>query len=508
MRSVIIICGVACFLLASCKKFLDVKPKGKTIPVTVADFDHLLDNSTTVDWTFKDNNAGSLLSYLTDNVSLTPGVANVAYVLNNHPSRDHYYAYIFRQPYKNPLGTDYFWNSGSGGIYFSTAYFNNVIEGIRNIQGKDADQVSYGNRVTAQALTARAWAYFNLSNIYGPVYKPGGNNTTKTIPYVTSPDLGVPIPDLSTQEEVYANVLRDLHAALLTAPDVTNWPSRANKNATYALLAYYHLFTKKFDSVAYYANLAWTSATAGGVNKVLYDYNGFAWATPSNPVNSTITAQDAFLNAVNSREMLFYRATDAVTGYINAVSPSYPSAEYMGLFDQANDLRFKYFFLTAAGYKTTAGGGYDDGQQIQYYRGSKTVMTEGITYPELLLMRAEGYARTNKLTEAIADLNTLRQFRYKTGTPALAAGTQDQVIQMVLDERRRELPLGGVKRLLDLKRLTLDVGKPWSKTQIVHTIGTQSYTGTIDGPDFILTISNQALEKNPNWGIPLDTRPF
>ncbi len=55
---------------------------------------------------------------------------------------------------------------------------------------------------------------------------------------------------------------------------------------------------------------------------------------------------------------------------------------------------------------------------------------------------------------------------------------------------------------------TLDAGKPWSKTQLTHTIAGQTYTGTIDSKDFILPISNVVLKFNPNWGIPLDTRPF
>jgi hypothetical protein len=179
------------------------------------------------------------------------------------------------------------------------------------------------------------------------------------------------------------------------------------------------------------------------------------------------------------------------------------------LYDQATDLRYKYFFLTAPGYKTTYNGvTYDDGNQVQYYRGSKTQMTAGFTFPELLLMRAEGYARTNQLDKAIQDLNTLRKFRYITGTPDLAVASQDEVIKMVLDERRRELPLAHFKRFLDLKRFTLDAGKPWSKLTVTHTVGAQSFDGTVDSDDFILPISNLILQYNPQWGVPLDTRPF
>lgn len=497
----------ALFLTGSCNKYLDVKPKGKLIPETVSDFDHLLDNGNQMEWNFLDNNRGCMLSYLTDNVEITEGQAKVGFILNSHPNLNRYYSYAYRQPYNDPEVSDYFWGTGSTfGIYAQVSYFNNVIEGIKGIGQKTPEDELLAKKAVAQATLARAWCYFNANQIFGPVYKPGGDNSAKTIPYVVNPDINTALPDLSTSGEVVAHVLQDLYLALPDLPEIAPWPSRASKATGYAMLAYCHLFTQKFDSVAHYANLAWT-ANAANPATVLYDYNKFSWATPGNLVSSQIISpQDGYLNVVNSREMLFYRATDNNAGIGSSLS--YPSAELLGLFDQANDLRFKYFYINTAGYKTNLGGGYDDGMRISNYRPRKMKLTDGFSWPEVLLMRAEGYARTNRLDLAVADLNTLRQFRYKTGTPPLVAGTQDEVIQWVLEERRRELPLGGLKRFVDLKRLMLDNGKPWSKTQIAHAVGSQNYTGKIDSKDFTVPITNVVLRFNPAWGIPLDTRPF
>lgn len=492
-------------LMGSCKRFLDVKPKGKLIPSSVTDYDHLLDNSGTVELNFLDGNKGSMLAHLGDNLEMTEGQGKVGYLLSGHPNLERYYAYIFRQPYKNPNTDDQFWSSGSQGIYPQISYFNNVIEGIRSIDQKTPEEATIGRISVAQALVARAWCYFNASMIYGPVYKPGGDNSAKTIPYLVDVDVNKPVPNLSTTEEVAARVLHELHEALPDLPVRSSWPSRANKATGHAMLAYYHLFTRQFDSVAYYANRAWTAA--GNPEAVLYDYNKFKLADPSRPLTSLLVSQqDAFTNAVNSREILFYRATERDAGM--GASLSYPSAELIALHDQARDLRFSFFYLNSAGYKTTMGGGYDDGMRISNYRFRKMKLTDGFSWPEILLMRAEGYARTNRLDLAIADLNTLRQYRFKTGTPPLTVGTQDEVIRLVLEERRRELPIGGFKRFLDLKRFTLDKGKPWSKSRITHTIAGQTYSGTVDSKDFIVPISNVVLRFNPNWGIPLETRPY
>ncbi|WP_346316129.1 RagB/SusD family nutrient uptake outer membrane protein [Chitinophaga sp. YIM B06452] len=491
-------------LLSACNKFLDVKPKGKLIPSEVADFDHLLDNTNIVQFIFVDNNLGSMPGYLTDNLELSEGIAKIAYKANNHPNIDRFYAYTFRKPYNNPNVADYFWDWGT---YRSAAYFNNVIDGVSKIQDLSSGDMQYARRVLAQARAGRAWVYFHHSLLYGPIYRPGGNNSTRTIPYLTNSDVTAPMVDLSTQEEVFALVAQDLHAALPDAPENTNWPSRPNKAAVQTMLANYHLFTQKYDSAAYYANLAWTAATAsGGPGRVLYNYNDFTWTNPANVISSTIKAPDNFLSAVNSREILLYRSTDAGAGRSSA---SYPSAEFTALFDKNTDLRYKFFFLTAPGYKTTYNSvTYDDGERVQYYRGSKSQMTSGFTYPELLLIRAEAYARTNKLAEAIADLNLLRQYRYVTGTPPLAVGTQEEVIKAVLDERRRELPIGSIKRMLDLKRFVLEPGKPWHRAKITHMVGAEKFEANVDSDFFILNISNTILQYNPGWNIPLDTRPY
>lgn len=495
--------ALGALLFTSCNKYLDVKPKGKLIPSTVADFDHLLDNTNIVQWAFLDNNTGCMLAYLTDNVELSEGLGKISYLANNHPNLDRYYAYIFRQPYKNPATSDYFWDWGT---YRSAAYFNNVIVGVN--ASVTAETATYGKEVIAQALIGRAWSYFNTTLVYGPTYVPGGKNDTKTIPYVTSPDAAGKAPDLSTQAETFTRILEDLYTALPNAPLKTNYPSRPNKTAAYALLANIHLFTQKYDSVAYYANLAWTAATAGGEDKVLYDYNKFSWKEPNSLINSGINATDLFFTQPNSKEILLFRSADGGTGRTGS---AYPSAELIALHDQQNDLRYTYFYTPAPGYKATFNGvTYDDGIRIQNFRGSKSQITSGITYPEVLLLRAEGYARTNKPGLAIADLNTLRNYRYKTGTPQLSeAGlSTDQVIQAVLDERRRELPIGSIKRFLDLKRFSLEAGKPWSKAKVLHKVGTESFEGTVNSGTFILPISNTILKFNPNWGVPLDTRPF
>lgn len=147
---------------------------------------------------------------------------------------------------------------------------------------------------------------------------------------------------------------------------------------------------------------------------------------------------------------------------------------------------------------------YDDGIQLVYYRDELSI-TEGVTYPLLLLMKAEAAARINNLSAALADLNLLRKYRYKGPDSDLAGGTslsQDQLLNEILTERRREQPLVSFQRTLDLKRYAQDAGKPWSKDIIVHKIGEKTYSKSINDAYYqSLPIDNAILQYNPQWGI-------
>lgn len=510
-RNLYIILFTLLVVTNGCQHYLDVKPKGKLIPTQIADFDHLLDNIDIVRYPFLSNNSVCYLGHLTDNLTYSESLAEIAYLKNRSPNLNNYYAFTFRQPYGNPNTSDYFWDWG---MYRSAKFFNNVIDGIEGL-GEEVARSADAKAVMSQAYAGRAWAYFQGALVYGPVYQPDQENTEKTLPYVVDSDVSKPIPMISTQEEVFQKVWTDLHIALDGAPETTSYPSRPNKTATEAMLAYYHLFTQQYDSVLYYADRAWQRSIQNGVDQVVYDFNALSLADPQNPISSAITSPDNSINLPRSREILFFRATDQRAGLAN---DSYPSDSFIDLFDKENDLRFHYFFLEAPGYKTTSGGiTYDDGMRIQYYRGAtagttgtpKFQMTSGFTYPEVLLMRAEAYARTNRLSEAVADLNTLRRFRFKTGTPALSIpATQDEAILLVLEERRRELPIGHLKRFLDIKRYSLDTGKPWSLQTVEHVIGTNRYQGEVSSAHFRVHIVNPILRFNPHWEIPEDNRPY
>ncbi len=494
-------------LCMGCHDFLDVKPVGKLIPTEVEEFENILNNANTVDWYYMDNNRGTFLSMLTDNLEISENSANHNYVVT-HPNIDRYAAFTFNRPYRNPQKPDYFWEWGT---YRAIGLLNNVIDGVGDV--KTDKTAALADELAAQAKAARAWAFLTMAMVYGPVYDPATANDTRTIPYRTAASPSTPNPDLSTTAEVFKLAKEDIEFALQHAPKSVGNPSRMNLCAVQALMAYYYMFTRDFGKMLEYADLAWSNALAqrGSADNLIYDYNTFYYEEDpaANPapgtdveVNLELKGPDNLLNQTDHREMLLYRVAP-VGGYGGG---GYASADFLSLFDAEKDLRYKLFALRDLGYSKEVGDTkYDDGIVRQYYREYKIKGSQGFSYPELLLMRAEAYARTHNTAKALADLNTLRKYRYSNaGETDLENGaslSEDELLEEILKERRRELPIATFQRFLDLKRLALDTGKPWCKTVLEHKIGNRTYSAPIKSEYFIVPIPNNIIMYNPQWGL-------
>ncbi len=146
----------------------------------------------------------------------------------------------------------------------------------------------------------------------------------------------------------------------------------------------------------------------------------------------------------------------------------------------ANDLRKSAFI-------------YDRGSGIYTFKGkysSSTVPFTGLALDEVVLTRAECYARLDKPNEALADLNMLLLKRYKTGTyiPYTVNNTVN-VMKLILAERRKELLFRG-SRWMDLKRLNLE---PAYATTITRTVNGKVYTLLPNSKRYVLPIPDEEI---------------
>ena len=131
LKYILVLCIIA--MATSCDDYLDVKPVGKMIPTEVSQFENLLNNNNTLDFFMMDNNRNCCYAFLGDNVQLSYNHAHYQYT-SSHPNLEILSAYVFYDRLVQPNSTPFFWSSG---IYRSVAYFNNVVDGIRDLGADD-----------------------------------------------------------------------------------------------------------------------------------------------------------------------------------------------------------------------------------------------------------------------------------------------------------------------------------------------------------------------------------
>lgn len=499
-------------MAVSCDDYLDVKPVGKMIPTEVSQYENLLNNTLTIQYFMSDNNHDCAYAMLGDNAMLSYNHAHYQYTPSSY-ILDMLAGYVFYDRLVNPSTTPFYWTRG---MFTPIAYFNNVIDGIVELGADD----EYARGVVAQAKAGRAWVYMNGALTYGPMYDPDGDNDTPVLPLRTSGDPMVANGPLATTRQIFDQVKQDLDYACAYCPEYTPNAARATRAAAYAIRAEYHMYMRNWTEMLADAQEAWKLAKAakGSEDDLIYDFNDFYYESVSsvNPAAGvdpkyymTLRGPDTEFAQTENRENLLFRSP----GYGDSRTRFYPSDDFLSIFDRSNDKRWDLFALDYLGYSVTVGGEkLDDGVHTQYFREMLTSVTEGITHPLLLLTKAEAEARTGALTEALESLNTLRRYRYMgtdTDLPGGALLNQDQLLNEILTERRREQHNMSFHRVVDLKRYAFDSGKPWRKDVIVHKIGDKEYSASIDSDVFqSINIDNAILRYNPQWGIPVDESSY
>lgn len=220
----------------------------------------------------------------------------------------------------------------------------------------------------------------------------------------------------------YSAIIEDAQKAIASLPEVQTHVMRPNKPAAYALLARVYMSMNDYIQAYRYAD------SALRIKGDLLDFN-------------ELNASAAFPVAQFNVEVLH---DSFMPGTILSNARAKIDPELYKLYD-ANDLRRTIFF------KNNGNGTYGFKGS---YEGSASLFS-GIATDEVYLMRAECAARLNDLQQAVKDLNSLLNKRYRTGTfTPIIATTQAAVLERVLLERRKELLMRGL-RWMDVKRLNV-----------------------------------------------------
>lgn len=435
-----IFCG-----LQSCKKYLDKKSdKSLSLPTTIEDLQAVLDFNSVMNLQHPSIGESS-----SDNYFVTPASVN-----SLTPAQRN--AYLWDTAAYGNFPND--WAKCYQPVYQA----NMVLSNIDNIDRTVSNAANWDN-VKGAALFFRARGFLTALWNWAKAYDGATANSDLGVPLRLTDDFNQPSTRATVQES-YNRVIEDLRKATMLLPDHPSHVMRPSKAAAFALLARTFLSMRVYDSCLVYAERCLS------IKNNLIDYNELkassTWPVPQ-------------FNA----EVIFHGQMDV---YAN-LQKGRIDTTLMDLYS-TNDLRNVVFFKKEAdGFYSFKGN----------YTGARYPFT-GIATGEVWLMRAEAKARLGNTEDAVTDLNTLLEKRYKNGSfLPYRTTSKSQVLDLVLSERRKELLFRDL-RWMDIKRLN----KENAGITVQRVINSQSFVLESNANRFALPlpldlVSISGMLQNP-----------
>ena len=462
---------VVMFFSAGCDDFLDVAPSSSvSIPTFIEDYENMLYPF------YLKYNANPILAVMGDDVYWSKSFYN-SWSGNEQFRR----AYLWSDEIYDQTMSNTHWNQQYGMIYT----FNKIVDEVRNVPNE-----AMGNLlvIEAEARAYRALTYFNLVSVYAKPYALA-NESDPGIPVIQKNDVTETKRERTPVREVYNFIIRDLDSAIKYLPP---HPTKASRYQAAGLnviglkaKVLYHMneYGRALTKLENFFELLATTTSRFNYSYALFNYEN-ATPSPYDPsglpsvYNPVADVEDVMIN-----EYMFDPTKGSLyPGGIAVLA----SNHLMSLFPADGDRR-KELMLSKTG--TDAD---EPDRVIKEGHYSNT----GISMPDIYLMIAECYARSNRTTEALKYLNELRENRLTPATYTELSSSDSQVIlRWVLEERIKEFVATG-HRWLDMRRLWND---PVGSALIEKTRTFDGKTYTLTENRLTVRIPEYVMEFNPGW---------
>lgn len=455
--------GVTALFSMSCEKYVDIKTQGNLVPNQAVNYRYLL-NSTN---NFESNT--NLGDFASDDIN----IVDAAQI--NSLSGSLFYAYYLNsytwKPVIFTLGSTYEQDDNWNRMYSTILYSNTIIAELPAAQGTDAEKAE----MIAEAKVHRADAYMGLVNLYAKPYISATASTDLGVPLILTQTVGQKLNRPSVQA-VYAQIIDDLTSAIPALPNTQAYNTLPSKVSAYGELARVYLYMNDYANANKYADLALA------MRSTLNDLGALTSVSSAN-----------YPRRINDPEILLSKVP---TGSALTFSPT-PlrlSDELLTLLG-TTDQRYTLFTVPAATISTTYTGRYA-------YREARIGETRNVgpNVPEMMLIKAEYFARTGDATNAMLWVNNLRVKRFRPAdyVPLTASSASDALVK-VIEERRREF-FGRMLRWWDMRRLKAEPAFQRTYTRTINgvtsTLAPNSNRYVFPIAEF-LTNLNPELEKNP-----------
>lgn len=465
---------MALAVTASCSNFLEETSQDEIKPQSANDYRELIAGEI-----YNKTNTTAIHTYLDIMTDDCEEFAKKATLGSD--TRDAGYGYFTWQQKPELQVTGALNNDAAWSFYYHQILVSNMIlYDIDKMNGTDQEKAL----VSAEAHAIRAYAYFMLVNLYGEPYDPATAGSA----------LGVPVNDLvgaenrkfvrESVQRIYDLIVGDCEKALsgFEAGGDNNTIYRWNGNAVSLLLARVYLYMQNWDQAIAYANR-------------VISVKGDLWDLNQKAAEGDETAGLYFLNSRNP-EILFSFGYYYINYFATGAKGAYPVSEGLKAIYEEGDLRYG---ASDGAYIRNQGSSFMGGgkRYLQYkYDDASYSGVHGRAFrtAEAYLIRAEAYSqKPDSYAKALDDLNFIRKNRFTAEKYAPLSGkSQEEVIQAVRDERRREMCFEQL-RWFDLRR--------WDRPRIVHT-----YTPSLND---LADVRYYVLEQNdPAYTLPVPSAVF
>lgn len=349
--------------------------------------------------------------------------------------------------------------------YYMINQANIAIKGINASSLSEDDK----NETIAQAMGIRAFYYFQLALEFNATYT-SVNSSDPAPPIYTDPvsEGG----SMSTIGEMYSLIISDLTTAISNASESRIDNSYINLHVLHGILARVYLTTHDYDLAANHANAARQgfSLNASQYANGMSDMNNdeWIWSMPQSSDQSNY-----YWGAPHAH------ADHFVTSY----AATFFNTEFTAQFS-STDVR--NLFLNGYGVPETDYRARISTKFAFTFDADHPLMRA----PEMLLIEAEGHARTGNDSGA-ADL--LFQLQSNRDSSAVASGnTGNALIEEILLERRKELYAELGVEWFDAKRLGRGIARGGN-----HRLKGASQL-TAGDKRFFLKVPQSEIDANPN----------
>lgn len=482
-----IIYFVLLLALASCEKYLEVKPTNVLTLQTYEDVKSLMGAHLRM-YTNTSSLPNTTIHYLDASFALLfhfyGDDLETGKYLDNWTGRNNRKLYNNSMEWKEEEVTAKLWKES----YANIGFYNTVLDELANIKGVGENEA---NLIKGEAKFLRAWNLFKLMQYFSP-YKLDEYGIPVNF---DSHSVGNYDARRRTQTEVYGLILSELTEILNYTTQPTTYNVFYDKKLIHALMAQVYLFkggsgagaAEDYDQAIAHAEAAMEGRTLASID----EYTPIP-RMESNTYGFFKDKPEALLFDTRY-DGSFMQGLIGIPVYgIEAGMCQFASDELYALFDD-KDVRKGLFFgenkeiLKFEQIDPKENGSY--GRSIHLF----------FTMAELQLIIAESYARKGDDANAKSALETLQSKRIKGYVSYLGS---KPVLEEILDERRREFCFEYDMRWCDLVRTQKGWTRNWANNKETPTVSMEDNDYRFCFPiPLNEELQYNKIDQNPGWNF-------